>query len=646
MIKLLSRTSVGARLGLIGLLGLATVTPPTVLFVDRDLTDLTTAQAEARGVREIRALQMLERTVQGAATDLTPAGREAIADAVQSLQAELAFYSPDVYGRLHELGQQVAAFAMSMGSLAAPDARRLAEFGLQVNRLRDEMLDASGLSLDPLADTYNLMLLTTGFQPRLIQQLAVTHELLKAQGLSSDPAELARLDQRLARIQADLQDQAEQADKVSRLMGGAATDLNAQLQRSVNDLSAQLSRMRDSLQGALRGGNNTDKQAVIGQTVAGLQTATDTIFTTSLAGLALLEESLGGRESSIQAHLWQLLAALGVLIALSAAVGVAAARSITRQLGGEPDEVVSLLQEVAAGDLSRDLGQLQAQRRADPQSILGGLVRMQQSLQVLVRQLGDNSAALSSATQELAAGQQDLSSRTERQASALEQTSASTEELMATVRQNVDNARTANGLAQQARQVVEEGSQQVESLVGTMGEIQQSSRKVVDIVAVIEGIAFQTNLLALNAAVEAARAGEQGRGFAVVAGEVRSLAQRADSAAKEIKTLIDESVGRVSQGAARAGEAGQTMHQVVARVVEVAGLLGTLQTTAQEQGTGLQQVGEAVSEMDQMTQQNAAMVEQMAATAGALSEQASGLQQAIARFRLGRGAPLALGASS
>lgn len=260
---------------------------------------------------------------------------------------------------------------------------------------------------------------------------------------------------------------------------------------------------------------------------------------------------------------------------------------------------------------------------------------MQSSLVKVVSSVRQGSESVATASAEIAHGNHDLSSRTESQASALEQTAASMEELGAAVKQNAESARTANQLAQSASTVAIQGGEVVGRVVETMKGINESSRKIFDIISVIDGIAFQTNILALNAAVEAARAGEQGRGFAVVASEVRSLAGRSAEAAKEIKSLIGASVERVEQGSALVDQAGKTMTEVVASIRRVTDIMGEISAASNEQAMGVAQVGEAVTHMDQATQQNAALVEEMAAAASSLKSQAEDLVQTVAVFELG-----------
>ncbi|MCJ7800665.1 MAG: methyl-accepting chemotaxis protein, partial [Polaromonas sp.] len=256
------------------------------------------------------------------------------------------------------------------------------------------------------------------------------------------------------------------------------------------------------------------------------------------------------------------------------------------------------------------------------------------TLRQAVTSVRNGVTTMATASGQIAAGNMDLSSRTEEQASSLQETAASMEELTSTVKQNADNARQANQLAVSASGVAVKGGQVVSQVVDTMGAINTSSRKIVDIIGVIDGIAFQTNILALNAAVEAARAGEQGRGFAVVAAEVRNLAQRSAAAAKEIKTLIGDSVDKVEEGSQQVAEAGRTMDEIVDSVKRVTDIMAEIAAASQEQTQGIEQINQAITQMDQVTQQNAALVEEAAAAAQSLQEQASGLSQVVSVFRL------------
>ncbi|ONN67568.1 methyl-accepting chemotaxis protein [Herbaspirillum sp. VT-16-41] len=303
------------------------------------------------------------------------------------------------------------------------------------------------------------------------------------------------------------------------------------------------------------------------------------------------------------------------------------ARLVARPL----TNAVAIARQVAEGDLTADIP---SAHRDETGQLLDALKQMNGNLLNIVREVRQGTDTISTASAEIATGNMDLSSRTEQQAGALEETASAMEELTSTVRQNSDNARQANQLAVSASEIAQSGGQVVGKVVDTMGAINESSRKIVDIIGVIDGIAFQTNILALNAAVEAARAGEQGRGFAVVASEVRSLAQRSAAAAHEIKGLIDDSVTKVDTGSKLVHEAGQTMNEVVASVKRVSDIVAEITAAGAEQSQGIEQINNAVVQMDENTQQNAALVEQAAAAAKALQEQATRLSQTVGVFRL------------
>ncbi len=321
----------------------------------------------------------------------------------------------------------------------------------------------------------------------------------------------------------------------------------------------------------------------------------------------------------------------GVAALIAIALGISITRSITRPLA----QAVDTADRVAGGDLSREI---LAQSQDETGQLLRALQRMQHGLATTVSAVRRNAESVATASAQIATGNNDLSARTEEQASALEETAASMEEVGSTVHQSADNARQANQLALNASTVATQGGEVVAQVVDTMRGINDSSRKIADIIGVIDGIAFQTNILALNAAVEAARAGEQGRGFAVVAGEVRSLAQRSAEAAKEIKGLITASVERVEQGTQLVDKAGETMTEVVTAIRRVTDIMGEISAASSEQSAGVAQVGEAITQMDQVTQQNAALVEEMAAATNSLSQQAQELVNTVAVFKLAQGA--------
>jgi methyl-accepting chemotaxis protein len=314
--------------------------------------------------------------------------------------------------------------------------------------------------------------------------------------------------------------------------------------------------------------------------------------------------------------------------ALAALLAFLLGKNISTPLGA----AVALAQRVARGDLSSNI---EVHGKDEIGQLMLALREMNTALTSIVHDVREGTNTITTAASEISAGNMDLSSRTEQQASSLEETASSMEELTSTVKQNAASASQARELAGTASGVAVRGGELVAEVVATMGTINDSARKIADIIGVIDGIAFQTNILALNAAVEAARAGEQGRGFAVVASEVRNLAQRSASAAKEIKTLIDDSVNKVDAGSKLVDRAGATMEEVVTSVRSVAELINDIATASEEQRNGIEQVNDAINQMDQVTQQNAALVEQAAAASGALQEQAESLSRAVSVFQLG-----------
>jgi methyl-accepting chemotaxis protein len=337
-----------------------------------------------------------------------------------------------------------------------------------------------------------------------------------------------------------------------------------------------------------------------------------------------------GKEAEAAAHSARIM--ISILAGLAVLLGGLAAWLITRTITRPINQAVKIAQTVAAGDLT---SHIEVTSKDETGQLLQALKDMNDSLSKIVGQVRSGTDTIATASSQIAAGNLDLSSRTEEQASSLEETASSMEELTSTVKQNADNARQANQLAVSASEVAVKGGAVVSRVVDTMGEINASSKKIADIIGVIDGIAFQTNILALNAAVEAARAGEQGRGFAVVATEVRNLAQRSASAAKEIKILISDSLETVEGGAKLVDQAGATMNEILESVKRVTDIMGEITAASQEQTSGIEQINQAVSQMDEVTQQNAALVEQAAAASESLQDQAGNLAQVVSIFKLG-----------
>jgi methyl-accepting chemotaxis protein len=371
--------------------------------------------------------------------------------------------------------------------------------------------------------------------------------------------------------------------------------------------------------------------------IAAMQSA-DSTFTALSKSVTELETALNTRAVAVstnaqsKAHTTNLI--MSLISVLAAGVAVWLSWVTQKSVVAEMIRSGKVARAVSEGDLTVDTS---TNRQDEVGDLMRAMASMQSHLINLVRQVRRGSESVATASAEIAQGNNDLSARTESQAGTLEQTAASMEELSSTVNQNADSARQANQLAMNASSVAQQGGKVVDQVVETMKGINESSRKIADIISVIDGIAFQTNILALNAAVEAARAGEQGRGFAVVASEVRSLAGRSAEAAKEIKKLIDDSVNRVAIGTALVDQAGTTMQEVVSSIRRVTDIMSEISAASSEQSQGVNQVGEAVTQMDQVTQQNAALVEEMAAAASSLKSQAHELVQTVAIFKLGAG---------
>ena len=439
----------------------------------------------------------------------------------------------------------------------------------------------------------------------------------------------------------------------------------ANIAERLKQVSVRSTQLQNDIEGSMRNAKVREQFNVVKQERVAYLAARDAMFKAKMSGdhalaATVYREQLAPRTATFDAAIvkfakMQVTAADGIatsildsyastrvlLIALglaAIALGIACAWLIGRSITAPIREAVAVAEKVAAGDLS---SRIVVHGRDETAQLMRALSAMNDSLAEIVGRVRGGTGTIAVASNEIAAGNQDLSARTEQQASALEETAASMEELTSTVKQNADNARQANRLAGEAAMIAGQGGVMVSEVVSTMGAISESSRKIADIISVIDGIAFQTNILALNAAVEAARAGEQGRGFAVVASEVRNLAQRSASAAKEIKALIDDSVTRVAEGSEQVDRTGTTMDEIVRSIGQVSTIVSEIANASEEQRAGIEQVNGAIVEMDRVTQQNAALVEEAAAAAVAMQEQAAMLSEVVGTFRLERQESLA-----
>ncbi|WP_460566434.1 methyl-accepting chemotaxis protein [Hydrogenophaga aquatica] len=463
-----------------------------------------------------------------------------------------------------------------------------------------------------------------------VQLMAATRSISSAI-LASDPEEraqrLSAMDQRLQKIYAELA----RAETTFQTPQGKA--LIADTIKAVQAYEAGLKETAAKVQAEDLMDNRASAEHLL-KTVRPVADKADELMTQMVERKSSNAQRLSEETDAIYANIRVLLMALtagGVLVGI--AIGVLLTRRLTRQLGGEPADVAQVASAIAAGDLTSHIDT----SRARQGSVVHAMSQMQDSLRQVVGTVRSSSDSIATGAGQIATGNADLSQRTEEQASNLEETAASMEELSSTVRTNSDTAQQAAQLAQSASGVAVKGGEVVDQVVSMMEQINESSRKIADIIGVIDGIAFQTNILALNAAVEAARAGEQGRGFAVVASEVRSLASRSAEAAKEIKALITDSVQQVETGTQLVDAAGSTMEEIVTQVKRVADLIAEINAASQEQTSGIDQINNAVMQLDQVTQQNAALVEQSAAAADSLNQQARQLVHAVAVFKLQAG---------
>ena len=625
---------------ILGVIALFMMALPASIAVRGEMAVWRMASGEAQGIMpagQLLKLVQLTQQHRGLSANVLggnqglKADREARQAAVDELlpqvrESLLPLASPVLVEQWQALASQWAELSRAVGNggVNGPQsfARHTALIELQLNLLAD-VADASGMSLDPHAHSYFLIQAVLTHLPRLTETLGQTRAqgsltLARGEAGSAQRAQLAALTD-LSRMH--LRQARRSLEKATAAEPAYAERLGAPGRQAWEQAEAALTL--------------TDQAIIQAETLSMAPTeffaATtrqiDAQFALITAAFDTLSQTLADRERDSAGALLFMAGGLALLLVCGGALIWAISRNTTRAIA----QAVQVAQTVAAGDLR---SQIVVQGRDEPAQLLAALQTMNQSLVQVVAQVREGSDQIATASSQIATGNADLSQRTEEQASNLQQTAASMEQLTSTVQTNADTARQASTVVRGATEAAREGGATVGQVVSTMEAISQSSRKIHDIIGVIDGIAFQTNILALNAAVEAARAGEQGRGFAVVAAEVRNLAQRSAAAAKEIKQLISESVERVEAGTALVADAGQSVGRIVEQVARVNQLIDSIAAASAEQASGIGQVGNAVSQLDQVTQQNAALVEESAAAADSLQQQAQRLSGLVGRFQL------------
>ena len=640
MSNLIHRLRLSHKFGLLALLGALMLAPPMTYYLVDAEAELASTRQEVAGLQPSAALLKLIRlTQQHRGLTATVLGGKAEAEGqraerqreVDQALGEFAALAAGIEDpKFAEGWQQVQqqwktlSAQVAQRQLAAPAsfAGHSALVELQLD-LHGRIVSHYGLDLDPEPVSYHLVIATMTQLPQLTEQLGK----LRGSGAGI-----------LARGQATVADRA-MLGGLSESARGEMHRLLATLERALEHDPALRERMAGPIEQARAGVERTremlrtdliEAEALTLPSAEYFQATTkaiDQVFAVHGLASEALAGALQARTARLQRNEWLVIGLSVLMVGLCGLL----ARSIVRTILQATDDARRMAERIAAGDLSPE------PLRAGEDE-LGRMVQameaMRLSLTEVVGTVRENAVSVAAASAQIAQGNIDLSSRTEQQAAALQQTAATMDQLGSTVSHNADHAREADGLAREASTLASRGGEMVSQVVGTMGGISEASRKIGDIIGVIDSIAFQTNILALNAAVEAARAGEQGRGFAVVATEVRNLAQRSAEAAREIKALISTSVERVEQGVSLVDQTGRSVGEVVASIRRVSDIVAQISAASAEQSTGVAQVGQAVTQMDRATQQNAALVEQSAAAAGTLKSQAEQLVDAVARFRI------------
>ncbi|ADJ65024.1 HAMP domain-containing protein [Herbaspirillum seropedicae] len=641
MRSLINHLRFSRKFALIGALAFLLFIVPTTLLVRSNLQDLAIAEREQLAVEPGRDLLLMLKQMQQhrglSALYLSDTNAGAADRAERQKQVEatlervrtgiLPLQDKELMESLERVASQWRALAQAVSSKAITGAQsnlQHAELIALELDLIDQLANSSGLALEAEAALFYVQRAVMNELPQLTEALGQTRArgavmLGRGQASAEERARLENL-----------------ADRARRSYDSARKSLTLAAGRHA--LPANLERARaEALKAAEEGFKLADSAIIRADNlsmpapewVATMTRIIDTQFVLVNASFDLMRDELQAKIPRVRNELLMLCALLGLLAAAALWVMVAITRATTSAI----NDAVRLTEAISAGDLTQHV---QINGSDEVARLLTAMQAMTARLSTVVSSVRSNSESVATASAQIAQGNADLSKRTEEQASALQQTAASMEELGSTVAQNADGARQAGDLAREAAHVAGQGGQVVQQVVQTMQGLHASSDRISDIIGVIDGIAFQTNILALNAAVEAARAGEQGRGFAVVATEVRSLAQRSATAAREIKELITASVEQVGQGTQLADQAGKTMEEIVTSIRRVSDIMVGINAATAEQNTGIAQVGQAVTQMDTTTQQNAALVEESAAAAISLSGQARELVQAVAVFRLGQ----------
>lgn len=640
MNTLLKRLLLWQKFSLLALFGMILVSVPLALYINEASKTLDAAKNEVRGIPPARALlkvvllvqqhrglsamllngnesAQVQQKAKHEEVDKALAAMDAVATGIDN-SAVVSLWT-DAKGRWSPLAGKVSQRSISGKDSFAEHTALVAQL-LQVN---DLMVDHFGLNIDPKADSANLIDVALVQSPALMESLGG----MRAKGSAILTAKHASIEERAAMMTL-IERTNERITSIKGLLEKSSAANPTIKAKLATPLETALAKGREALQIATEQIVTQDQFTYAAPDYFAKITAAigeQALFYD--AAIDALDQMLNERASKVSFMTYTLIGLIAAIALLAAGVGYLIVRSITAPL----HEAVAMAKRVASGDLTSDIN---VNSQDEIGQLLQALKDMNASLQNIVSQVRTGTDTIATASHQIANGNLDLSSRTEQQASSLEETASSMEELTSTVKQNGDNARQANQFAVSASDVAVKGGEVVSQVVDTMGAITESAKKIVDIIGVIDSIAFQTNILALNAAVEAARAGEQGRGFAVVATEVRSLAQRSASAAKEIKSLIGDSVEKVEAGSKLVNQAGTTMDEIVASVKRVTDIMGEITAASREQEAGIEQINQAIIEMDNVTQQNAALVEEAAAAAGSLQEQAAGLAEVVSVFKV------------